>query len=406
MAASRLFVCVLVTTLVTPGFAQPVVRRPVAVVNLDLGGNAEVIDQARGVAAALETHAALRPNGMLSPLYERIDDPDANQLQRAQRKLDEALVELANGNFASAARAAKDGQSELWSVTPTQAVLLYSELAFVRGKALLGDTKVTEARASFSLSQRLDPTRTIDTAREPPDVVAAYNAAKASPAPTGRIEIEQIQGTVWIDGSEKGFAPNQYVITAGLHVVWVTDRERATSGVEVDVRPGLVTPAPIREQSAAPSELLQRARQELARAPDDGAKLVAMKHLAKISGVKDAVVLSLSNGKIVYQTWRSDDADRAPGFSPTRERGPKDLPVKLLQELLPPPVEVDPPGVVFPIPVDDTRWYEKPSYWAGIAFGTSLVAVGAYYLVTALMPDTFPGPSNIGVNNPEDRITR
>ncbi len=407
MAASRLFVCVLVSALMAvPGFAQPVGRRPVAIVNLDLAGDRELVDFAQAIGAALETHPALRPNGMLAPLYERIDDPDADKLAFAQKKMNEALADLGNGNFESAARAARDGQIELWSVTPTQAVLLYAELAFIRGKALVGDGKSTEAGAQFSLSQRLDPTRQIDIAREPPDIVAAYNAAKSAPAPTGRVSIENIQGSVWLDGNEEGFAPNQYVVTSGLHVVWVTDRDRATSGVEIDVKPGQVTPAPVPERSASPTLKLQRARQELARAPDDGAKMVAMKHLAKTSGVKDAVVLSRTQGKIFYQTWRSDDADRTPGFSPKHERKPTDLPVKVLEDLLPPQAEVEPPGVVFPIPIDDKRWYQKPAYWAGIGFGASVLAAGAYFLISTLLPDSFRGPSDLSVVDPQDRITR
>ncbi|MFN0248988.1 MAG: hypothetical protein ACKV2T_19035 [Kofleriaceae bacterium] len=390
----------------TPPVAPaPITRRPVAVVNLDLTGNRQLLELATEISRALEAHPALRPLGLLAPLHERIDDPDAEQLARAQRKLAEAVGELANGNFPAAARAARDGQVELWSVTPTQAQLLYAELAFVRGKAFVGDGKPSDANASFSLSQRLDP-RVIDTAREPPDVVAAYNAAKATSASTGRIEIATARGTVWIDGSEKGFAPNQYVVTSGLHVVWVTDRDRQTSGVEIDVKPGLVTPTLVPEVSASDTLKLQRARQELSRAPDDGARLVAMKQIARLGGVKDAVVLSLVDGTVVYQTWRSDDSDRSPGFSPKRERGPKDLPVKVLDDLVPPVVEDDPPGVEFPIPIDDTRWYEKPSYWAGIAFGTSLAAVGAYFLITALVPDTVLGPGDIGVSRPEDRVLR
>ncbi len=421
-------VCVLVAVLqiASPALAQPepapapvrvaapVVRRPVAIVNLDLTGNQEVIDLATDIGRALETHAALRPLGLLAPLYERIDDPDANQLDRARKKEAEALVELANGNFENAARLAKEAQGELWSVTPTQAVALYAELAFVRGKALLGDNKAKEARESFSLSQRLDSTRQIDRAREPPDVVAAYDAARTAPAPLGRIAIDtflgsekKATGTVWIDGTEKGFAPNEYVVTSGLHVVWVTDRDRATSGTEIVVTPNGTTIASVPEQSASLTLQLQRTRQELARAPDDGAKIVAMKRLAKISGVKDAVVLSLASGKVVYQTWRSDDADRAPGFSPKHERGPRDQPVKVLEDLVPPPIEEDPPGVVFPIPIDDRHWYQKPSYWAGIAFGASLAAVGAYFVISSLLPDTFGGfDPNVGISNPEDRLTR
>lgn len=417
----RRLLCVLVVVLqlAAPVFAQPaqpagsvVVRRPVAVVNLDLTGNPDVRELAREIGKALDTHVALRPGGLLAALYEGLDDPDAEQLDRARGKLTEALTELANGNFGSAARAAKDGQSELWSVTPTQAVPVYSELAFVRGKALLGDSKLVEARASFALSQRLDPARTIDTAREPPDVVAVFAAAKSTVAPTGRIEVavgesgSQVRGTVWIDGIEVGFVPNQYVVSAGLHVVWVTDRDRATSGLEREVASGQTATAIVPAVSAPLDLKLQRARQELARAPDDGARLVAMKQLAKVADVKDAIVLSLVGGKIVYRTWRSDDADRAAGFSPVREHKAKDPAAKVLDDLHPPPVEPDPPGVVFPIPVDTTRWYQKPSYWAGIAFGSSLLVVGAYVLITSLLPDTVEGPVGIGLSRPGDRLLR
>lgn len=422
-AASRLFVCVLVATLqvAAPALAQPpavraappapvaapLARRPVAVVSLDLTGNQELVVLARAVTTALETHPALRPLDLSASLFEAIDDPDADRLVRARKAEREAMAELDNGRFPEADASAKRGQEELLRVTPTQAVELYAHLAFVRGKALLGNRKDAEARDQFSLSQRLDPSRPLDTMREPPDVVAAYEAARAAPAPIGKIELET-KGTVWIDGSEKGFAPNQYVIASGAHVVWVMHPDRATTGVEVFVKPSQteVTKATVLEISATPSVKLQRARQTLARAPDSGAKLIAMKRVAELSGVKDAVVLSLSNGKIVYQTWRSDDADHSPGFSPTHQRGPKDQPVKVLEELMPAVVEDDPPGVQFPIPVDTTPWHRKPAYWAGIAFGASLVGVGAYFLITSLLPDTVQGPGDIGLSRPEDRVAR
>ncbi|MGE0399339.1 MAG: hypothetical protein AB7T06_21685 [Kofleriaceae bacterium] len=422
LAAPRLFVCVLVATLqvAAPALAQPApvtppesgvvgprVRRPVAVVNLDLTGNRDLVDLSRAITKALEVHSALRPLDLAGSLFETIVDPDEDHLRKARKAEREAMAELDNGRFPDADEIARRGQEELLLVTPSQAVQLYAQLAFVRGKALLGTNQIKEAREQFSLSQRLDPARPLDRKREPPDVVAAYDAASSAAAPIGKIEIET-KGTVWIDGSEKGFAPNQYVIASGLHVVWVTHPDRATSGVEIDVKPGQTeaTKANVPELSASPSEKLQRARQAVARAPDDGAKIIAMKRVAEVTVVKDAVVLSLANGKIVYQTWRSDDADRAPGFSPKHERNPRDPIVKVFDDLLPPPVEEDPPGVVFPIPIDDTRWYQKPSYWAGIAFGTSLVAVGAYFLITSLLPDTVQGPGDIGLSRPEDRVLR
>jgi hypothetical protein len=425
LAAPRVFVCVFAVTLqvVAPAYAQPeavrpvepapVARRPVALVSVDLTGDQELITLAKSIENVLETHATLRPI-YRGALYERIDDPDAIPLAAAKDKLDEAQAELGNGNFANAARFAHDGQELLWSVTPQQATHLYADLAFLRGKALLGDNRADEARAAFTLTQRLDSTRKLDLGREPPSVVTAYQQAKVAPAPIGRVSVtvgkpeEQFRGTVWIDGESVGFAPTEYVVPSGLHVIWVTDRERVTKGVEIEVKPNAVRPINVPGESASDTDKLQRLRQELARAPDDAARLVTMKAIAKLAGnVKDAVVLSLVNGKVVYQVWRSDDADRAPGFSPKHERGPKDLPVKMLEDLLPPPpIEDDGPGVVFPIPHDTTRWYKKPAYWAGIGFGASLVAAGVYFLVITLTPKDVDGPENITLVNPASSISR
>lgn len=422
----RVLVCLVAASLVIqPAFAQPttatsttrpvepkpIERRPVVVINLDLTASSLSVDLAQALNRVLETHAQLRPRDK-NALYDVIVDPDASNLERARQKQREALVELDNGNFTAAARIAVDGQRQLTEVTPTEAVQLYADLAFLRGKALLGDNRRADAIAAFAQSQRLDPARTLDTAREPPDVVAAYNAAKNAVPQTGKIDVtvgepgENYRGTVWIDGSDKGFAPNQYVIAAGLHVVWVTDPDRETTGIEVDVKagPNAVSTAAVKAKSAPEAVKLQRVRQELARAPDDGARIVAIKRIAEISGVKDAVVIAPAGGKVFYQTWRSDDADFARGFSQKHELGPKVLPAAMIDDLLPPKVEIEDPGVKFPIPIDTTRWYQKPAYWAGIGFGASLVVVGVYYLVTSLTPKDFAGPKD--VDNPTPELAR
>lgn len=399
MAAPRVIVCAVVLLIlgVTPAHAQ---RRPVAVVNLDLGSDPAPQELATQLDAVLREHPELRTlpaPGDTAALYERVDDDDTPRLARARNDLVLAEQQLEQFNPAQAVRIAEEGEQELLLVTPSLAARLFADLAFVRGRALLEEGRGDEARVAFAHSHTLDPTRTLDPAKIVPDVVAAYEAAKVPPGSPGMIDVKG-SGNVWIDGAELGIAPATFAASAGRHVVWLTGVDRETRGLAVAVAPGATVVAEIPEAEAPRRTKVQRARQALARAPDPTARAAAMRRLAELAGVKDAVLLSVSGGKVIVQTWRAGDVDRAPGFSALRERR-ADRPVELLAPLAPPKVVIpveEPPRFVLPPP---KRWYQRRPVQVGIVAGV-LAAIAGGIMISRAGPDSFLPQTDIVNDDP------
>ena len=384
MAARWVIVCVLLFG-VTGAYAE---KRPVAVVNLS--------DEAptRSLAYLLDVELSAHPElDRLSTedsgaLINYTDD-DGPHLDAARASLRRAEDELNGFNFAGAAKQAIEGQIQLLTVTPSVAVRLYADLTLVLGLARLGAQDDQGAAEAFAHVHKLDPTRTLDPAVYIPEVVAAFNAAKNAAAGTGTIEATGT-GTLWIDGLEVGVAPGTFAASAGAHVVWLTGMERETRGQGIVVRPGQPTAVEIPAAEATRSNKIQRARLALAHAADATARAAAMRHLAELVTVHDAVLLSMSNTKVIVQTWR----DRAPGFSSLRELG-KDTPAEILAPLAPAKVvkHVEPPPRVLP-PFVDKRWYQKTSWRIGIA-GAIVTGVIAG-IVWSQLPDSVGVDGNTG----------
>jgi hypothetical protein len=116
-----------------------------------------------------------------------------------------------------------------------------------------------------------------------------------------------------------------------------------------------------------------RYRIALSQAQDDtAARASAMAGLAAFINVHDAVLLSATNGKIVWQTWR----DREPGFSEIRELGP-DRPSEILRSLVPP--RPAPPEVrAVPLPPLPQRWYQRRTVQLGVVATLVAAIVGGY----------------------------
>ena len=376
MAARWVIVCALLFG-ATGAYAE---KRPVAVVNLS--------DEAptRSLAYLLDVELSAHPE------LERLStedsgalinytDDDGPHLDAARASLRRAEDEVNAFNFASAAKQAIEGQIQLLSVTPSAAVRLYADLTLVLGLARLGAHDDQGAAEAFAHVHKLDPTRSLDPAVYVPEIVAAFNAAKNAVAGTGTIEA-QGTGTLWIDGLEVGVAPGTFAASSGAHVVWLTGIERETRGQGIVVRPGQPTAVEIPDAEATRSQKIQRARLALAHAADATARAAAMRHLAELVTVHDAVLLSMSNAKVIVQTWR----DRAPGFSSLRELG-KDKPADILAPLAPPKVvkHVEPPPKVLP-PLVEKRWYQKTSWRIGLA-GAIVTGVIAG-IVWSQLPDT------------------
>ena len=383
MAALRAFVCALI---VSAGGAtvHADVRRPVAVVNLDLSGDPAARLLADKLSAVLDAHAELKQladGSDIVALKDRISDPDGAGLAQATPYKDDADSRLVQFDYPGAVTRTDDGESALLSVSPGAALKLFADLEFIRGQARLAEGKPDEAGAAFALCARLDPTRTLDAARYISGVLGR---------PLGK---------VWIDGQERGQAEGGFSVPAGRHVVWLTGEERNdVGGAIVAVTAGKATEITIPESAVTQSTKVQRARIALAHAADATARAGAMNNLAKLTGVSDAVLIQVSGGKVIVQTWRAGNVDRSPGFSALRERGTEN-PADLLTPLAPPKkiVPVEPPFV--PPPIVVTKWYQRRPVQVGILAGVVAVVVGGYLLSTLGADTTHLNP-DFGVVTP------
>ena len=394
MAALRAFVCTLVTFGVMPAFAE---RRPVAVVNLDLADESKARELAEGVIDELRDHPDLKSLGNPTDeaaLKDRIVDPDKAGLDAALDFKSRAEAELVQFNTNNARLYAEEGRKALLTVQPLAAVQLYADLAFLEGLAYLADERAADADAAFAQCARLDPTRMLDPARFRPQVVTAYAKARGTVTAPGFITIEG-NGRAWIDGIEVGQAPGGFSAAAGRHVVWLTGAERSTGGASTVVTAAQQAKVAITNDTGSIEGhrlAVQRARIALARAADATAKAGAMTALAKLVGVEDAVLLQVSADKVIVQTWRAGNVERAPGFSALRERNPKEKAIELLTPLAPPKQRVDPDDgpIVKPKPiVVAKRWYQRRSVQAGIVVGVIGAIVGGYLISTGGVDSLF-----------------
>jgi hypothetical protein len=353
-------------------------RRPVAVV--DLAAIAPTCQLADALNSnALFHHIDLRPlpnAAFAAALIGPFEDEDRPYLIRAREAHTDAQAAIDQLEYDRAVRDAARGMRELANVRPTPDMLgLYAELAFTSGFAELRLRRPNDASGSFQLAFRLDPGRQPDPARYEPDVIEAYRAAAAKPAIPARLVIAGA-GRAWIDGVEAGPAPGIFAVSEGLHLVQLSGADRETRGEQVRVPDRAeieIAPAPATEDLK-----VRRARLALARAPDATARAGAMKRLAELLGVGDAVLLwQDAPGPVRIQTWR----DREPGFSAMVERT-EEKPIDLLAPLAPPRKD-DPPRVVRPPvelpPLIETPWHERT--WVRATAVTGVVAA----IVTAVL---------------------
>jgi hypothetical protein len=349
-------------------------RRPVAVI--DLTASAPAKQLATELYKVLLTHHALIPLGVVSfadALQGDFEDEDARHLAVARRAKHNADDYLAQLDDANAQREARMGMDTLALVQPSAEMLgLYADLAFVYGQAQLGLRKPNEASLAFQLAHRLDPSRRPDPTRFPPAIVQAYTAAANKPTIATKLDIRG-EGRVWIDGVEQGPA-GVYETSEGWHLVQLTGGERETRGMQITA-PQL-TPVGIQPAPASDELKVRRARIALARARDPAERASAMKRLAQLVGVGDAVLIALDrDGNLTVQTWRN----REPGFSrPVAYR--EQAPIDLLTPLAPPRPEEDTRPNLFPDPkppIVEKRWYQKNWVRASIVGGIIAGTVGA-----------------------------
>lgn len=395
LSARVVAVCTLVVG-VSIAHAQ---RRPVVVV--DLSGDTPTGDLARDLNPVLVSHPELQPipdSKMASELYGEFMEDDRDNIKDAGLSKGLAEDALAGFNLPDAQRHAGDGQEKLQQVVPSVAAVprLYSQLAFIRGQALLGIPRdAPEAPKQFALAHRLDPSFVPDAARYLPDVVQAFENAKKKWPGKGTLVVAG-RGRLWIDGREVGSAPAEIEVDEGPHVVWLTGGERMTSANTI-----VVEAAPKKTKldlGDAPADIktkLRRARAALRNAPDPAARAAAMKQLADLIGVRDALLLKSVNGNLVYQTWCDGACPEKPGFSKLEEVKKK-KPVELLEGLAPPKAKIETPKIEKPKPiVDERRWYQRRPVQVTIGIGIIAAVISGYYLYRAATDDSVTWDNDI-----------
>jgi hypothetical protein len=348
-----------------------VVRRPVAVI--DLSNDQGVREVANKLLDLLALHPELAPPAISdgAALVDRLPPDDELRLAEARKKRVAAEQNLAQRNFREAAINAVEGQELLLHVTPRAAISLYADLALALGLSRLGEKKDAEAREAFALTSRLDPSRTLDDLHFLPEVIQTFEAAKQVEPGVGSIAVRGA-GRVWIDGDEVGQAPGEFNVSFGRHVVWLTGMLRETGGKEVLVTTARAGEATIMDGPLTRPQKVARFRVALSQAQDPVARANAMNALATFVKVHDAVLLSVVNGKVTWQTWR----DRAPGFSALKELG-RDSPTEILKQLAPPqPVVVSEPAPV--VPLEPRRWYLRPQIQLGVGATLMMAVLGGY----------------------------
>jgi hypothetical protein len=339
-------------------------------------------------------------------LTGKFADEDSEHIAQAKVLLISAQSRLDEANAPTAVSEARSGQAQLAQVIPTvEAQSLYAELSLVIGLAMLDEGKAQEASYALALVHRLDPSRPLDPVRYPPDTIAAFKHASEMKPAAVALEIKGT-GRVWIDFTDRGTAPGTFEgIEVGEHVITVSGIDRVTTPVlpiiptkgasPLPPRPALVKVAAtigVPEFNADDPVKVQRARLALARAQaahDDVARAGAMKRMAELLGVGDAIMISKRpDGKLQWETWR----DRAPGFS-APQAYTSQKPEEMLEGLAPahrtPSIRtVGPPPFVGPIVVEQ-QWYEKGWIQISGATGVILVIVGIILLSTRDHPINF-----------------
>jgi hypothetical protein len=358
-------------------------RRKVAVV--DLSGDPVAHELRKALYNELLGHWTLQPLGDAqrdAALQGVPRDEDVAPIDAAKLKKEHADDSLDRYDAVNAENEASDGLTGLLVVVPNAtSIALAADLAVARGVANLARRKPADAAVAFALAHRLNPMKELDPARYLPEIRDAFNDAfKIAPAKTS-VEIKGT-GRAWIDGKDVGQAPGVFETTVGSHLVQLTGPDRETRGVYATTPAS--APIEIADAPASVEIRIERARLVLARAPDEAARAAAMKQLADLLDVHDAVLISKNaDDKLVIQTWRDLPPDECKvnphcGFSKFRIHT-DEKPIDILEPALSPPKpEPQIPIPFIPIkPEPEPPWYQKRWVQASVAGGVLAVVVGS-----------------------------
>ena len=363
--------------------AQPVLKRPVAVI--DLSGDLEGEKLAKKLGLALLDHPMLSPvpdPALPGELMGAFVDEDADRIARTRTDKQSAEDRLAAYQFASAASTARDAQDTLLRAHPSPSVIkLYGELAFVLGQARLGERRPLEAAAAFRLAYHLMPSfapirpATSPRCCRPSRARGRRFTSREAGDPGQRADLGRRAR-----GRDRVGLVEPVRRARGRHARRVADRTGPPPRGRR--RPGRSGENSINITDAPADDRLKvrRAREMLRAAPDSAARAAAMKQLAQVLGARDAILLSSANGQLAFQTWR----DQAPGFSIVRQIKSQ-RPIDILEQLAPPPEEdevIDETPLEMPVP--PLVWYERPTVRVGIIVGVVSAVVGTVLLVRSI----------------------
>ncbi len=397
----------------------PVERRQVAVIDLTED------ERVRALSGSLYT-AINQSDGLMIPNsrdYDRdltgpLVDEDGTPLNQAILARADAQAKLDETRAGEAGATASSGKQFLAMIVPTpDAQALYADLSLLVGLVGLagldqghaqglaqglaqghaqghGQGHAEGSTLALSLAHRLDPGRQLDPARYPPDVVAAWKRAVDSKPQLVTLEVKGT-GRVWIDFVERGPAPGVFTdLEVGDHVITVTGFDRRTWGKPLSVTASTMIEIP--EQPADGHQKVARARLALSRAQasgDDVARAGAMKQLAALLGIGDAVMISKRpDGAIQWETWR----DRAPGFSAPKQfanQKPEEM-IEGLSGPRRPPRRAEPPFTK-PLLVVEQAWYEKRWVQASAAGTAVALIVGGILIANRTQWMNFGGDIKI-----------
>jgi hypothetical protein len=299
--------------------AEPVVaspeRRQVAVIDLSEDEQVGTLSGALyETIFASDTMMVLNKRGLDTYLTGPLYDEDHLAIENAKSARTTAMTDLDEADSAGAAAAAKNGQEYLAKVTPSNEVqMLYADLSFLSGLAALDQGRAQDANLALALTHRLDPGRQLSDAQWPPNTVAAYKRAVESKPQLVKIEVAldpsgqggtHGNGRVWIDFVDRGPLGSFDGIEVGDHVITIVGPTIVTDGAPQRIAGP--TTVRLKPADATPETQVSRARLALSRAQaqhDDAARASAIKQLATLLGVGDAVMISKRpDGTLQWET--------------------------------------------------------------------------------------------------------
>jgi len=176
---------------------------------------------------------------------------------------------------------------------------LYADVSLRLGAVLDQLGQKAQAGEAFRLASALDPSRTVTTAEFSPDVVAAFDAAKAATVATALVTIRsEAHAQIEIDGRAVGAAPTQGQLAIGPHVVIARAPGHRARGVAFAVPPEGTLVDVALDPDGAPIVIDVGAPEVIAAQSIDAALVYG-----EVDGVVLAAVVAKSGGTSLLGQW-------------------------------------------------------------------------------------------------------